>query len=163
PSVQAKLLRVLQERAFERVGSSVTMGTDVRVIATSNRDLQEAIAKGAFRQDLYFRLNVLPITAPSLAERIEDVPMLAEHFSGEIAAREGRPPMRCTGAAIALLQSYRWPGNVRELQNICERAVVLSAPSGARGAGREIDAAMIEPWLRAPAQAPSAQVEIKTG
>jgi DNA-binding NtrC family response regulator len=141
-SIQAKLLRVLQERAFERVGSSLTIGVDVRLIATSNRDLPASVSKGEFRQDLYFRLNVLPVRVPSLRERRTDVPELAGHFVAEICRREGRPTMRFSGGATELMMGYSWPGNVRELQNICERAVVLGHRSS-----EEISRELIEPWL----------------
>ncbi len=140
PRVQAKLLRILQERAFERVGSSMTIGIDVRVVATSNRDLPRAVSRGDFRQDLFFRLNVLPIHLPALRDRPEDVPALVEHFVGMTARREGKAPKRFSGEALALLQAYSWPGNVRELQNIVERAVVLCR-------GEEIERSMLEPWL----------------
>ena len=145
PQIQAKLLRVLQERAFERVGSSLTIGVDVRVIATSNRDLPKAAGEGEFRQDLFFRLNVLPIRLPPLRERGADATVLAEHFVAQICAREGRPTLKFDDDALALLKAYRWPGNVRELQNICERAVVLSSASGHSAIGRQL----IEPWLTA--------------
>lgn len=140
PRVQAKLLRVLQERAFERVGSSVTIGIDVRVVATSNRDLPRAVARGDFRQDLFFRLNVLPIHLPPLRDRIDDVPVLVEHFVRLTSTREGKAAKRFTNEALALLQSYNWPGNVRELQNIVERAVVLSR-------GETVERSLLEPWL----------------
>lgn len=142
PQLQAKLLRVLQERAFERVGSSTTIGVDVRVIATTNRDLTKEVASGSFRQDLYFRLNVLPLVLPPLRDRIEDVTLLAPHFVQLVCSREGRPVKRLTDGALEVLMEYRWPGNVRELQNLCERAVVLSA-------GDEIGADLIRPWLSA--------------
>lgn len=145
PPVQAKLLRVLQERAFERVGSSLTIGIDVRVVATSNRDLPKAVARGDFRQDLFFRLNVLPIHLPPLRDRLEDVPALVEHFVATTAAREGKPPKRFSSEALVLLQGYSWPGNVRELQNIIERAVVLCR-------GEVVERTMLEPWLMSPAQ-----------
>ncbi len=138
--IQAKLLRVLQERTFERVGSSVAIGTDVRVIATSNVDLPKAVSKGAFRQDLFFRLNVLPIHLPPLRDRAEDLAALAEHFVQAFAAREGREAPRLDASAIDAMQRYAWPGNVRELQNICERAVVLTRSS-------TIGAEVIAPWL----------------
>ncbi|MFG0328221.1 MAG: sigma-54-dependent transcriptional regulator [Phycisphaerales bacterium JB037] len=141
---QAKLLRVLQERAFERVGSSVTIGVDVRVIATSNRDLPRAVGSGEFRQDLFFRLNVLPIHLPPLRDRPEDVAQLARHFIAQICEREGRALARIRDEALELLSGYSWPGNVRELQNICDRAVVLSA---ARGGSGEITRELVEPWL----------------
>ncbi len=149
PQVQAKLLRVLQERAFERVGSSVTIGVDVRLVATSNRDLPQSVAEGAFRQDLFFRLNVLPIRVPPLRERLEDVPELASHFSAAFGRRECGRPMRFDDDALALLAHYEWPGNVRELMNVCERAVVLLAARERMGEeiGGNIGAALVEPWL----------------
>ena len=147
PATQAKLLRVLQERAFERVGSSLPIGVDVRVIATSNRDLPRAVSRGDFRQDLFFRLNVLPIHLPPLRDRVEDVPPLAAHFIASICRREGREPMTLEPGALDLLRSYSWPGNVRELQNICERAVVLG------GADRTLRRDRIEPWLLGAAPA----------
>lgn len=140
PKVQAKLLRVLQERAFERVGSSMTIGVDVRVIATSNRDLPRSVARGEFRQDLFFRLNVLPIHLPPLRDRAEDIPALAEHFLHLTAAREGKPVKTLAPDALAVMRNYPWPGNVRELQNICERAAVLCR-------AEVIEAALVEPWL----------------
>ena len=142
PQIQAKLLRVLQERAFERVGSSTTIGVDVRVVATSNRDLPHAASMGEFRQDLFFRLNVLPIQIPPLRERLDDVEPLAAYFVEKICVRDGRRKTGFTPEAMELLSDYRWPGNVRELQNICERAVVLSDPKAT-----SIDRVLIEPWL----------------
>lgn len=147
PAVQAKLLRVLQERAFERVGSSVTIGVDVRVLSTSNRNLPEAVAKGDFRQDLYFRLNVLPISVPALRERAEDVGLLARHFIAQTCAREGRPTVEIRPETVAVMEAYPWPGNVRELQNICERAVVLSAVGSPGGCIRH---ELVEAWLAQP-------------
>jgi DNA-binding NtrC family response regulator len=138
--IQAKLLRVLQERAFERVGGSVTQQVDVRVIATTNRNLHDWAKQGKFREDLYYRLNVVPIALPPLRERIEDVPALCEHFLARIAARDGRPPRMFESKAMDLLQRYSWPGNVRELENICERSVVLEI-------GETIRANTIGPWL----------------
>jgi DNA-binding NtrC family response regulator len=145
--IQAKLLRVLQERAFERVGSSITIGVDVRVVATSNRELQKSIEAGDFRQDLFFRLNVLPINVPPLRERREDIPELASHFVGEICRREGRPVVMIDPAAMSLLQEYHWPGNVRELQNICERAVVLSTSGRVNGGQAVVGRELLAPWL----------------
>jgi len=143
PQLQAKLLRVLQEGQFERVGSSSTMDIDARVIATTNRNLTRSVAAGDFRQDLYFRLNVLPIELPPLRERLEDIQPLAEHFLKRVADREGREPRTLEAEAIDLLHRYPWPGNVRELQNICERASVLCR-------GAVIKANLIEPWLIEP-------------
>lgn len=151
PQIQAKLLRVLQERAFERVGSSTTIGVDVRIIATSNRDLPHSASMGEFRQDLFYRLNVLPISIPPLRERTGDVGVLSQHFVDRIAQRDGRKPMRFSDHARTLMDSYAWPGNVRELQNICERAVVLSDPKSA-----EISATLVEPWLMASRPTPKA-------
>ncbi len=151
PQIQAKLLRVLQERAFERVGSSTTIGVDVRVIATSNRDLPKAASMGEFRQDLFYRLNVLPIQIPPLRDRIEDVPLLAEYFVEKVCNRDGRRAIRLSEDAMELMGTYAWPGNVRELQNICERAVVLSDPKAT-----EIARATLEPWLMESRPTPKA-------
>jgi DNA-binding NtrC family response regulator len=140
PELQAKLLRVLQEGQFERVGSSLSMRIDVRVIATTNRDLTRSVITGEFRQDLFYRLNVLPLQLPPLRERLEDVSLLAEEFLVTVAMREGREPKHFDEEALALMTEYEWPGNVRELQNICERASVLSR-------GQVIDAGLIQPWL----------------
>jgi DNA-binding NtrC family response regulator len=151
PQIQAKLLRVLQERAFERVGSSTTIGVDVRIIATSNRDLPHAASMGEFRQDLFYRLNVLPIQIPPLRDRLDDVPMLAQFFIDLICQRDGRRATRFDDSAIGLLKMYQWPGNVRELQNICERAVVLSDPKSTT-----ITHTLIEPWLMTSRPMPKA-------
>ncbi|MEO1007044.1 MAG: sigma-54 dependent transcriptional regulator [Planctomycetota bacterium] len=165
PAIQAKLLRVLQERAFERVGSSRTQAVDVRVLATSNRDLPRSVEAGEFREDLFYRLNVLPIHLPPLEDRLEDVPALAETFLRRVARREGRGEVRLAPDAVDLLCGYRWPGNVRELQNVCERAVVLSA-GGHRRDEVEIQRSMIEPWLAlrpADAERPRAVIEARPG
>jgi len=122
---QVKLLRVLQEREFEPVGSSKSMRVDVRVIAATNRDLQEAVAGGRFRSDLYYRLNVFPVRVPPLRERASDVPQLAMFFLGQYGKTFGRRIERMSEATIDRLVRYPWPGNVRELQNVIERAVVL--------------------------------------
>lgn len=151
PQIQAKLLRVLQERAFERVGSSTTIGVDVRIIATSNRDLPHAASMGEFRQDLFYRLNVLPVSIPPLRERIEDVPILSQFFIDQICQRDGRRCSRFDDGALDLLRGYLWPGNVRELQNICERAVVLSDPNSTT-----ITHSLIEPWLMTSRPTPKA-------
>jgi two-component system response regulator HydG len=140
PEIQAKLLRVLQERSFERVGSSASRNVDVRVIATTNRNLTDEVARGAFRQDLYFRLNVLPLAMPALRDHAEDIPALANHFLADVATREGKPVKVFDQTALELLRSYPWPGNVRELQNICERAAVLATD-------QVIPATLIASWL----------------
>jgi DNA-binding NtrC family response regulator len=124
-NLQGKLLRVLQEKEYERVGSSETVQTDARVIATSNRNLEAAIEEGTFRQDLFYRLNVVPLVLPPLRERKEDIPLLVEHFIGRHAGRIGRKVTGVSEGALTLLARYDWPGNVRELENIVERAIVL--------------------------------------
>ena len=123
--LQAKLLRVLQERSFERVGSSNTVDVDVRVLATTNRDLHAEVTAGRFRQDLYFRLAVVPLTVPPLRDRREDVPELVDYFLVACADRLGRDPARMESAAVDLLVNYDWPGNVRELENLVTRASIL--------------------------------------
>jgi len=129
-ALQAKLLRVLQEKSFERVGSSETIRVDVRVLATTNRDLESEVAAGRFRQDLYYRLAVVPLWVPPLRDRPEDVPELVDYFLARSAARLGRSPAALDRSAQDLLVSYHWPGNVRELENIITRISVLgtSAP-----------------------------------
>ncbi len=124
--LQAKLLRVLQEQEFERVGGSSPIKVDVRIIATTNRDLAEFAAQGNFRQDLYFRLSVIPISIPPLRDRPEDIPLLASRFAVRVAAEMGKDIKGMEPATIAMLQAYSWPGNVRELQHAVERAIILS-------------------------------------
>lgn len=123
--LQMKLLRVLQEKEFERVGSNQTIKVDVRVIAATNRNLEEAIKKGTFREDLYYRLNVVTITLPPLRERKEDIPLLIEHFLKKYSAQNKKEVVGLSKEAHELLRQYDYPGNVRELENIIERAVVL--------------------------------------
>lgn len=126
PAMQAKLLRVLQDGRFERVGSSETVRADVRVVAATNADLADAVAKGAFREDLYYRLNVVAIHMPPLRQRAEDVPLLAQHFLALFCERDGCDLLGITQEALDALMHYAWPGNVRELQNVVERAVLLA-------------------------------------
>lgn len=125
PAMQVKLLRVLQEFAFEQVGGTKTFNVDARVILATNEDLAEAVAQGRFRQDLYYRVNVINIELPPLRERISDIPLLARHFLEEVCEETGKPNRELTDEAMGALQHYRWPGNVRELQNVIERAVLL--------------------------------------
>ena len=127
PATQVKLLRVLQEREFERLGGTKTLKVDVRLIAATNRDLRAALEQGAFREDLYYRLNVVPINIAPLRERREDIPYLVDHFVARFARESGKPLRGITPAAMQLLVDFHWPGNVRELENILERAVALSA------------------------------------
>jgi two-component system response regulator AtoC len=124
-AMQAKLLRVLQERCFERVGGTETIEVDVRVIAASNRPLQKMVRKGTFREDLYYRLNVVRIDLPSLLERLEDIPLLATHFAEKYAA-PGQTPKTIAAEAMEILLRHGWPGNIRELENAIERACVTS-------------------------------------
>ncbi len=126
PALQAKLLRVLQEKEFERIGSGQTIKTDVRVIATSNRDLKSEIANGRFRDDLYYRLNVIPIDLPPLRQRQEDIPILCEFFLNKYCQKIGVPTKSLSDKVKELFLSYSWPGNIRELENVIERAAVIS-------------------------------------
>jgi PAS domain S-box-containing protein len=145
---QVALLRVLQEREIERVGSSHPIAVDVRVIVATNQDLEAAVARGAFRADLFYRLNVFPISVPALRQRADDVPVLVEYLVDRFAKRAGKTISRIEQRTMALLQAYDWPGNVRELQNVIERAVVLC-----EGETLSID----DSWLKA--KAPTAGVE----
>jgi two-component system nitrogen regulation response regulator NtrX len=124
---QAKVLRVLQEQVMERVGGTQRIRVDVRVLAATNKDLLAEIRAGQFREDLFFRLNVIPIDVPPLRERVEDIPLLADHFMALLAQEYGRRPKRFAPEALARLQNYPWPGNVRELRNTVERAIIMSA------------------------------------
>jgi len=125
-NIQVKLLRVLQEREFERLGSNKTLHIDVRVIAATNRDLRAALEEGTFREDLYYRLNVVPLEIPPLRERKEDIPYLAGHFVEKLAPEMGDQITGITNAAIDKLMQYSWPGNVRELENVIERSMVMA-------------------------------------
>jgi len=143
---QIALLRVLQEREFERVGSSHPTTVDVRVLAATNRDLETAVQSGAFRQDLYYRLNVFPIEIPPLRERVDDIPVLVEYLIERYAKKAGKSIRNIKKQTVELFQAYDWPGNVRELQNVIERAVVLCD-----GETFVID----ESWLKACSPQPS--------
>lgn len=144
--LQVKLLRVLQDGEFERVGSTDTIKVDVRLIAATNRDLEALVVEGKFRSDLYYRLNVFPITCPPLRERPEDIPLLVGHFVEECSTRIGKKIDFIAEEAMATLTAYRWPGNIRELQNVVERAVLL-----ARGTRLEIDNCLLNPGPTSPA------------
>jgi two-component system response regulator AtoC len=138
PDVQAKLLRVLQEREFTRVGSERPTHVDVRIVAATNRDLEVSVADARFRDDLYYRLNVIPLRLPALRERPGDLPVLMEHFLGSFAQRYGKAPPPTPPEVIQAARAYSWPGNVRELRNVCERAVLMgwSAVAGILGTTR---------------------------
>jgi transcriptional regulator with GAF, ATPase, and Fis domain len=124
--LQSKLLRVLQEKEFERLGSNKVIRTDVRILAATNRNLEREVAAGRFRQDLYFRLNVFPLTLPPLRERKEDIPLLAVHFLQKISKKLGKSVTSISAAAIKDMQAYAWPGNVRELEHLIERAAITA-------------------------------------
>lgn len=156
PALQAKLLRVLQERAFERVGSSRTTHVDVRVLATTNRDLRSEVAAGRFREDLFFRLAVIPLEVPPLRSRPEDIRELVDHFFSRAAQRLRRDPCRLSPGAFDLLAGYRWPGNIRELENIITRASVLNT-------GLAIQAEELRPWLIAGADDAAPREELPVG
>jgi DNA-binding NtrC family response regulator len=125
PALQVKLLRVLQEREFERVGGVKTIKVDVRILAATNRDLEKAVKEGTFREDLYYRLNVIPMHLPSLRKMREDVPLLIEYFLKDLAKRKKRDPPTVPAEVMDCLVNYRWPGNVRELENLVERLIIL--------------------------------------
>ncbi len=143
---QAKLLRAIETGELERVGGTRTAKVDVRLVAATNKDLAQAIEHGDFREDLYYRLNVLRIHVPPLRERRSDVPLLAARFLAAFREAEGRPPIALGEEAARLLEEYAWPGNVRELRNVMERAAVLCA-------GSEVRAGDLAPWLESPASA----------
>jgi DNA-binding NtrC family response regulator len=136
-AIQVKLLRVLQEREFERLGSNATRHIDVRVIAATNQDLRAALEQGTFREDLYYRLNVVPLNIPSLRERKQDIPFLANHFVHKLAPDAGCEVESITDAAMEKLMAYHWPGNVRELENVIERSLVMAT-------GAQLDASDIK-------------------
>lgn len=126
PELQVKLLRVLQEREFERVGGAETVKVDIRLLCATNRNLEELIRQGRFREDLYYRVNVFPVNLPPLKDRKDDIPLLAEHFLSKFAPRVGRAFAGFTPEALTVLLQYDWPGNVRELENVVERAMIVS-------------------------------------
>ncbi|MCC7178582.1 MAG: sigma-54-dependent Fis family transcriptional regulator [Acidobacteria bacterium] len=142
PAMQVKLLRVLQERKFRRVGGTEETPANIRVIAATNRDLPKAVAEGKFREDLFYRLNVIPIRLPALRERPGDVPLIAEHFLARLTREMGKPLEGFSAEAMAALESYQWPGNVRELENVVERAVALEQ-------GRRVELATLPEHIQA--------------
>ena len=157
-ALQAKILRAIEEKCFERVGGTALLRVDVRIVAATNRNLKAAVAAHQYREDLYFRLSVFPITIPPLRERPDDIPTLARHFIDRFCRDLNKKPMTLSSAAEQELRAYRWPGNVRELQNCIERAVILSegdtlhprhlslsAPGSAPRSTEDADAS---PWSR---------------
>ena len=151
PAIQVKLLRFLQEHEFERVGGNETIKVDVRVVAATNRDLRQMLADGKFREDLYYRLNVINIVMPALRERPSDVPLLAAHFLNKYAAENGKTITGFTADALLRLVGYGWPGNVREMENIIQRATVLCA-------GNQITGAELPPALQPPKDKSAIQI-----
>ena len=154
PLVQVKLLRVLQERKYRRLGGTEEVDADIRVIAATNRDLSKMVAEGEFREDLFYRINVIPIRLPALRERQDDIPLLADHFVARFATQMGKQIAGISGAAMACLKAYSWPGNIRELENAIERAVALertpsilvdSLPEQLRGAPTAAAATATQP------------------
>ena len=152
PEIQVLLLRVLQEREFERVGGNRTIKTDVRVIVATNKDLRREVKEGRFRADLFYRLNVFPMHAPALRERVNDIPVLVDYFTARLAARTGKKIKQIEKRSLQLMKEYSWPGNIRELQNVIERCVILAA-----GEVLRVDPTMLlyEPPL--PISAPAMQ------
>lgn len=146
PATQVKLLRVLQEREFRRVGGTQDVKVDVRVIAATNKDLEKAVAEGVFREDLYYRLDVIPITLPPLRQRAEDIPMLAQHFLEKFSPAGGTSAPTLSADVLKLLMAHEWKGNVRELENLIERAVAF-------GGGATIKEEDVAAWLHRPAAA----------
>jgi DNA-binding NtrC family response regulator len=146
---QAKLLRALESREVDPLGSTRSVPVDIRLVSATNRDLAAAVESGEFRQDLYFRLNVIPLRVPPLRERPGDVALLAGHFLAQFAGREGTTPKRLSAEALELLEGYGWPGNVRELRNLMERAAVLVP-------GEEVSAGDLTPWLESAPEIPDA-------
>jgi formate hydrogenlyase transcriptional activator len=156
PDTQAALLRVLQEREFERIGGRQSIHVDVRVITATNRDLNAAVAIGAFRQDLFYRLNVFPIEVPPLRERKDDILMLVEYFVQRFATRAGKHIRSIDRKTLDLLQSYAWPGNIRELQNVIERSLILSS-----GEVLSVDELWLSKETRVPASRVKAQPTVR--
>ena len=154
--LQAKLLRVLQEREIEPLGAERTEHVDVRVIAATNRNLRQLVDEGLFQDDLFYRLHVVPIVVPPLRERLEDIPMLVQHFTGKHAMRSGKSIDALEDGVMSSLQEHHWPGNVRELENTIERAVVLTTGSTiARDAVTfEAKADLPDVWRSLPEAAP---------
>jgi len=151
---QSKVLRVLDEQRFEPLGATRPIGVDVRVIAATNKNLEEAIARGNFREDLFFRLNVLPFYVPALRERVEDIPLLADYFLEEFAAAYGRRKKQLAPDALEILKNYPWPGNVRELKNLIERLVIMTPQE--RIEARQLPPELFRGTTRAPADSVAA-------
>ncbi len=157
--LQAKILRALEERSFERVGGTQTLHVDVRVVAATNRQLKQSVALRLFREDLYFRLSVFPITVPPLRERAEDIPVLATHFVERFCRDLNKPPLAFSLAALDELKAYPWPGNVRELQNCIERAVILCDDTAIHPRHLNLSSAL-QPFIRPEPATPWDQLDL---
>jgi two-component system response regulator PilR (NtrC family) len=155
PSLQVKLLRAVQERQVRRIGDVRDVAIEVRLVAASNRDLARAVAEGALREDLFYRLNVIPIQLPPLRDRRDDIPLLVAHFIEKIAAAQAKPLRGVAPDAMTLLEAHHWPGNIRELENVIERAMVL-------GSGVIIDVEALPPDLRHPVEAGDLSIDFPT-
>ena len=161
PAVQVKLLRFLQEGEIERLGGSAAIKVDCRVVAATNRDLSAQVKEGRFREDLFYRLNVIQVPLPPLRDRLEDVPLLADHFVARYAAKNEKPVRALTEAALEALETYAWPGNVRELENAIERAVVLSQSAARGGARPPVPAALEGRTLTIALGTPMEEIELR--
>ena len=150
PEIQVSLLRVLQEREFERVGGNRTIKTDVRVIAATNKDFRREVNEGRFRMDLFYRLNVFPVHVPPLRERVNDIPVLVDYFATRLAARTGKKISQIEKRSLCAMQQYSWPGNIRELQNVIERCVILADGEVLRGRPEYADARLVTDGDSAP-------------
>ena len=153
---QAKILRILQEKKFERVGGNKVIDMDVRVLAATNKDLEKEMEAGRFRQDLYYRLHVIPLRVPPLRERKDDIPLLTERFLQDFATKEGEPPKRLTAGALEKLMTHNWPGNVRELKNIIERLIILTPTNEIKADDIPELSIRYEPDLQQPETLPAA-------
>jgi two-component system nitrogen regulation response regulator NtrX len=158
PKTQAKVLRVLQEQEVERLGSARTIKVDVRVIAATNKNLEDAISRGEFREDLYFRLNVIPIVVPPLRERRADIPLLVQHLAARTSEEHNLKPKKFDPRAMEALQRYRWRGNIRELRNTVERLMIMAAGDVVRFEDLAPDLRGAAPVASPPADTPSAAV-----
>jgi two-component system response regulator PilR (NtrC family) len=155
PVVQVKLLRVLQERKFRRLGGTDEVDADIRIITATNRDLAKMVEDGRFRQDLYYRINVINVHLPPLRDRRDDIPLLAEHFVVRFARQMGKPITGISGDAMGILRRYHWPGNIRELENAMERAVALERSAVIMPESLSVASGKLpEPLLPAPVSLP---------
>ena len=159
---QVKLLRVIQERTFEPVGSNQTIRSDVRIIAATHQNLEKLIAQGRFREDLFYRLNVISLTLPPLRKRVEDIPELVQHFLKVSGEKAGKRVLTVDAEALRALEAYAWPGNIRELQNVIERSVVMSESSSIRAEDLPVEVLHQKPSRPILLDTPSAKTSLPT-